>query len=85
MGKSDRYRILVNGDRTHDDLTTDEFFDRIQDMADDFYANNGPSAEEVTIQYKGRGPEYRSPVGIGSTFPQRPSNNSHVQIETEGD
>jgi len=70
---TDRYNILVKGKTKYNDLTTDEFFDKIQDMADNFYANKGPGPDQVSFQYNSQG-SYGESISIGSTYPQRPTN-----------
>lgn len=44
---TEKYNILINGERIHQDLSMDEFFDIMEDLAQKFYEEGSPHPSEV--------------------------------------
>jgi hypothetical protein len=44
---TEKYNILLNGERIHQNLTRDEFFDIMEDFAQKFYEEGSPHPSEV--------------------------------------
>lgn len=44
------YRILKDGVVLHEGLTEDEWFDMMQDLADQYYLTGFPEPEDITTE-----------------------------------
>jgi len=48
--KTVRYNIYQSGQKIHSNLTQDDYFDTIQDIAEQFYQYGSPAPEEITTE-----------------------------------
>ena len=51
----DRYSISHKGEVLFDNLTEEEYFEKMQDLADDFFANGTPHPLELKTEVKDNG------------------------------
>jgi len=47
---TEKYNILHKGQRIHQDLDRDEFFDIMEDLAQQFYKNGSPNPSEIQTE-----------------------------------
>ncbi len=47
---NEKYNILKKGEVIHADLTEEEYFDIMEDYAQEFYEHNSPSPDELKIE-----------------------------------
>ena len=52
MKKQELYRISHNGKVLFENLTEEEYFDKMEDLAQDFYANGTPHPLELVTDVK---------------------------------
>ena len=52
MKKQELYKITHKGDVLYDNLTEEEYFDKIQDLAYEFFANGTPHPLELRSEIK---------------------------------
>ena len=52
MKKPELYSISHKGEVLFEDLTEEEYFDKMQDLADEFFANGTPHPLELTTDVK---------------------------------
>ena len=52
MKKPELYSISYKGEVLHKDLSKDEYFEKMQDLADDFFANGTPHPLELETDVK---------------------------------
>ena len=52
MKKQELYSITHKGEVLFDNLTEEEYFDKMQDLADDFFANGTPPPLELRTEIK---------------------------------
>ena len=55
MKKQELYSISHKGEVLFDNLTEEEYFDKMQDLADDFFANGTPHPLELKTEIKDNG------------------------------
>ena len=55
MKKQELYSISHKGEVLFENLTEEEYFDRMQDLADDFFANGTPHPLELKTEIKDNG------------------------------
>ena len=55
MKKLELYSISHTGEVLFDNLTEEEYFDKMQDLADDFFANGTPHPLELKTDVKNNG------------------------------
>ena len=55
MKKQELYSISHKGEVLFENLTEEEYFDRMQDLADDFFANGTPHPLELKTEVKENG------------------------------
>ena len=55
MKKQELYSISHNGKILAEGLTEEEYFDKMQDLADDFFANGTPHPLELRTEVKNNG------------------------------
>ena len=44
---ADKYNIICKGSKIHNNLTEEEYFDIMEDLADKFYQSNSPNPDEI--------------------------------------
>ncbi len=49
--KSTKYNIYCNGEKIHANLTQDEYFDIMEDFAQQFYEQGSPQPYELTTEF----------------------------------
>jgi hypothetical protein len=47
---TEKYNILHKGKKIHQDLTRDEFFDTMEDLAQQFYSTGSPNPTELQTE-----------------------------------
>jgi len=47
---NERYRVLMMGEVLHNDLTEEEYFDTMEDLAQQFYQTGHPSAQQLKTE-----------------------------------
>ena len=52
MKKQELFKITHKGEVLFDDLTEEEYMDKMQDLADDFFANGTPHPLELRTEIK---------------------------------
>ena len=52
MKKPELYKITHKGETLFDNLTEEEYMDKMQDLADDFFANGSPHPLELRTEIK---------------------------------
>ena len=52
MKKQELFNISHNGKILYEGLTEEEYFDKMQDLADDFFANGTPHPLELRTEIK---------------------------------
>jgi len=55
MKKQELYSISYKGEVLFDNLTEEEYFDKMQDLADEFFANGTPHPLELETDVKNNG------------------------------
>lgn len=50
---TEKYNILCNGRKIYQNLTQDEFFDTMEDLAQQFYATGSPDPSELDTEIIG--------------------------------
>ena len=55
MKKQELYSISHEGKILYEGLTEEEYFDKMQDLADDFFANGTPHPLELRTEVKNNG------------------------------
>ena len=55
MKKKELYSISYKGEVLFDNLTEEEYFDKMQDLADEFFANGTPHPLELETDVKNNG------------------------------
>ena len=55
MKKQELYKITHKGEVLYDNLTEEEYFDKMQDLADEFFANGTPHPLELETDVKNNG------------------------------
>ena len=55
MKKPELYKITHKGEVLFDNLTEEEYFEKMQDLADDFFANGTPHPLELRTEVKNNG------------------------------
>jgi len=55
MKKQELYSISHKGEVLFENLTEEEYFDKMQDLADDFFANGTPHPLELKTEVKDNG------------------------------
>ena len=55
MKKPELYSISYKGEVLFDNLTEEEYFDKMQDLADEFFANGTPHPLELETDVKNNG------------------------------
>ena len=55
MKKQELYSISYKGEVLFDNLTEEEYFEKMQDLADDFFANGTPHPLELKTDVKNNG------------------------------
>ena len=55
MKKQELFKITHKGEVLFDNLTEEEYFDKMQDLADDFFANGTPHPLELKTDVKNNG------------------------------
>ena len=55
MKKQELYSITHKGEVLFDNLTEEEYFDKMQDLADDFFANGTPHPLELRTSMTNNG------------------------------
>ena len=58
MKKPELYSISHKGEVLFDNLTEEEYFDKMQDLADDFFANGTPHPLELETDVTGLPKDY---------------------------
>lgn len=51
MKKPELYKILHNGEVLYEDLTRDEFFDAMDDLAEQYYKEGVPKPDDLVVEY----------------------------------
>ena len=46
-----RYNILIGGKVIHENLSQDDYFNKIEDLAQDFYIDGMPDPTSITTQF----------------------------------
>ena len=55
MKKQELFSISLNGNVLFDNLTEEEYFDKMQDLADQFFADGSPHPLELETDVKNNG------------------------------
>ena len=55
MKKQELYKITHKGQVLFDNLTEEEYFEKMQDLADDFFENGTPHPLELRTEVKNNG------------------------------
>jgi hypothetical protein len=50
---ADKYNILCKGRKIYTNLTEEEYFDIMEDLADEFYRSNSPNQDEIETEIIG--------------------------------
>jgi hypothetical protein len=50
---ADKYNILCKGRKIYTNLTEEEYFDIMEDLADEFYRSNSPNQNEIETEIIG--------------------------------
>lgn len=50
---TDKYNILCKGRKIYSSLTEEEYFDIMEDLANDFYLTGSPNPDEITTEING--------------------------------
>lgn len=48
-----KYNIFCKGEKIFQDLTEDQFFDKIEDLAQEFYKTGSPCPSDITTEIIG--------------------------------
>ena len=70
MKKQELYKITHKGEVLFENLTEKEYFDKMQDLADDFFANGTPHPLELRTDIKGK--LMAKTFSMGNTIESRP-------------
>jgi len=50
QSNTEKYNILCNGRKIFSDLTEEEYFDTMEDLADQFYQTGSPKPEDLETE-----------------------------------
>ncbi len=53
MKKQELYKIMLDGEILHENLSRDDMFDILDDLSEKFYSKGAPHPEDIVVEYQG--------------------------------